>query len=540
MKTIIPITIIGLLLIAVFSMYISAERELGPAGFPLDDAWIHAQFARNMATGNGFSFNPGEPMAGSTGPLWSLMLVPVYWFTTNIVFAAKFLGITLHIAIMVLTYFLALNITGSKLNGCLSAAAVGFGCPFIQAALSGMETSLYVALGLAGLLAHVRFRREKGWKAFIPTVLFTLAALARPELLILVPLSLVDILLLSLFGKDQQFKFTEYIKFVLISLGIYILILLPYVIFNMKTVGLPVPNTFAAKVSTNVIRGLKMWINGEGSVVFFRCLLKHPLNNFLQCLELLVLESSFLAVCLFGGIIMEVKSALSGKRKNSSLMLTLTFIAYPLAMGMFAPRLGNSIVYSNGRYVALFLAIGFMFGMIGLVRGIQWLADYLIEINPQRFKNRTMIVTVLAILLILPVAGAQWFRHTLKAPLYAGMVDNINDMQVRIGKWLEESSPPDAVIATNDIGAIGYFGNRYVIDTIGLVTPQIIPYIKEYGPEEGVNKYIREKNPQYVALFPKWYPNLTRSRDLQKVWQVRLENNIICGDDTMIIFKPAW
>src|SRR5712691_5807589 len=51
------------------------ERRLaGVAGFPLDDSWIHLHFARNIAEGAGFSFNPGVPVAGSTAPLWTLLL----------------------------------------------------------------------------------------------------------------------------------------------------------------------------------------------------------------------------------------------------------------------------------------------------------------------------------------------------------------------------------------------------------------------------------------------------------------------------------
>ena len=39
---------------------------LSKGGVPLDDAWIHFQFARNLARGDGLSFNPGQPTSGST------------------------------------------------------------------------------------------------------------------------------------------------------------------------------------------------------------------------------------------------------------------------------------------------------------------------------------------------------------------------------------------------------------------------------------------------------------------------------------------
>ena len=35
-------------------------------GLPLDDAWIHATIARNVAMGHGWSFNPDVATGGST------------------------------------------------------------------------------------------------------------------------------------------------------------------------------------------------------------------------------------------------------------------------------------------------------------------------------------------------------------------------------------------------------------------------------------------------------------------------------------------
>ena len=42
--------------------------------FTTDDAFIHFQFARNLANGRGFSYNSDEPTYGDTSPLWVFML----------------------------------------------------------------------------------------------------------------------------------------------------------------------------------------------------------------------------------------------------------------------------------------------------------------------------------------------------------------------------------------------------------------------------------------------------------------------------------
>ena len=54
---------------------------------------------------------------------------------------------------------------------------------------------------------------------------------------------------------------------------------------------------------------------------------------------------------------------------------------------------------------------------------------------------------------------------------YAAEVKNINDLQVHTGHWIAEHTSPDARVATNDIGAIGYFSRRYILDTEGLSRP---------------------------------------------------------------------
>ncbi|HSE93995.1 MAG TPA: hypothetical protein VLF19_11870, partial [Methylomirabilota bacterium] len=57
------------------ALFLASERRIaGAAGFPLDDSWIHLHFARNLAEGAGFSYNPGVPVAGSTAPLWTVLL----------------------------------------------------------------------------------------------------------------------------------------------------------------------------------------------------------------------------------------------------------------------------------------------------------------------------------------------------------------------------------------------------------------------------------------------------------------------------------
>src|SRR5581483_2869393 len=60
---------------AALALFIHAERRIaGHWGLPLDDSWIHLRLAANLAAGRGFGINPGEPLAASTAPLWTVAL----------------------------------------------------------------------------------------------------------------------------------------------------------------------------------------------------------------------------------------------------------------------------------------------------------------------------------------------------------------------------------------------------------------------------------------------------------------------------------
>ena len=60
----------------------------GP-GFPLDDAWMHLVYARALAAGEGLAFNPGQPEAGVTAPLWTVLAALVEWVSTRVFGAVR-------------------------------------------------------------------------------------------------------------------------------------------------------------------------------------------------------------------------------------------------------------------------------------------------------------------------------------------------------------------------------------------------------------------------------------------------------------------
>ena len=75
-------------------LYLASELYVfGRLALPLDDSWIHLQFARNLAAGEGLAYQPGRWVAGSTAPLWTALLAIGYVLPVGPLAWAKALGV---------------------------------------------------------------------------------------------------------------------------------------------------------------------------------------------------------------------------------------------------------------------------------------------------------------------------------------------------------------------------------------------------------------------------------------------------------------
>ena len=129
-------------------------------GFPLDDAWIHLQFAKNIGHGLGFSYNPGIQVAGSTAPLWTLVLAIPAVLRLDPIVSAKVIGLLLTIVAALLAGEVARWLSGSRVAGLYTALVLALSPRMTWGSLSGMEVGLYTALE-SGLLAYLRALEER-------------------------------------------------------------------------------------------------------------------------------------------------------------------------------------------------------------------------------------------------------------------------------------------------------------------------------------------------------------------------------------------
>ena len=112
-------------------------------------------------------------------------------------------------------------------------------------------------------------------------------------------------------------------------------------------------------------------------------------------------------------------------------------------------------------------------------------------------------------------------------------------MQVHLGRWVERNLPREARLGLNDVGAIAYFSRREVMDLMGLVTPEIIPYRR--GGEAGVLRFLERQCPDYLIIFPAWFPGLSAMADRFKpIYRVKLDQTRVAGADTMVVYETVW
>jgi arabinofuranosyltransferase len=124
---------------------------------------------------------------------------------------------------------------------------------------------------------------------------------------------------------------------------------------------------------------------------------------------------------------------------------------------------------------------------------------------------------------------------------YARNVEDIDRIHVALGYWVRDNTAPDAVVALNDIGAIGYISEREVVDLAGLVTPEITPALRAPGQTQQLVDFLAQRDVAYVVIFPNWFPGLASRGDvLEEVHRVTLEDRSITGGETMVVYRANW
>lgn len=460
-----PLIVIALLSA---SAYLALAASRGVIGFPLDDAWIHQVYARNLATRGEFAFFPGQPSAGSTSPLWAILLSLGYLSHIDFRAGAYILGALFLGASAIIAARLTESIFPQLSRGSLLMAGfLLFEWHLAWGAVSGMEIPLFIFLSL--LLLERFYARAH---AFLLGLVAALLTLTRPEGIVLAALVGAGIVMGSIEPRTPRGKQREEHRnffsvrmigvlaairpglFYLVGFGILIT---PYLVFNLATSGAILPNTFYAK-------------NAEYAVLIER------VPFLMRWLQLLFVPWLGAQILLLPGFIFAI-AKLVMKREWRVLIPFSWLVLLPTLYALRLPA-----VYQHGRYEMPVIPFIALYGVCG--------SAMLYERIRNRIVRTTWALSTAAML------AAFWF---LGANAYATDVAIIDCEMVQTARWVTANVPADATVAAHDIGALGYFYERPFIDLAGLVTPEVIPFIRDEGR---LRDYLFSRHATFAIFFP--------------------------------------
>lgn len=441
-----------------------ASRSVYRIGFPLDDAWIHQTYARNLALRGEFAFLPGVPSAGSTSPLWTLLLVPGQWLGGA--------GVYLWTYLLGFACLVAAALTGERLFRLITpgmdgkfpvAALVLVGeWHLVWAAASGMETALYCAAILLALFLAWKADLPAFWLGFLLGVIVWI----RPDGITL--LGPVGMLLLV-----QKNAWKERLRRLVALAGGLIIPLAAYLGFNYALSGSVWPSTFYAKQAEYAA----LWQSGL-------------LERFFR---LAALPLVGVGILLLPGFVYQLW-IIGRKREWKPAALALWWLGYT---GIYAWRL--PVTYQHGRYLIPAMPVFFLLGLSGSVALYQAL----------KFAGRWKRRLKFAGLSLVGLVSLAFLVSGVQA--YAADVAIIESEMVDTARWLQVHTGPEDLLAVHDIGAVGYFSQRRIIDLAGLASPEVIPFIRD---ESELRRYLDSRGVAYLVTFPDWYGELAAGKDI--------------------------
>jgi hypothetical protein len=403
---------------------------------------------RNLVSGVGFVYNPGERVLSTTTPLYVLVLAALSPLPLDLPHLSNLIGCICLACGGLLLWDLARSWNAPLVGWAGLALYPGF--PLLASTL-GSEVPLYLALCLAAIAGYARRRYS------LAAIFTALATLARPDGVLLALLLAAHYLI----WVRKPFPWR--------SMAWYAAITLPWFTFAWVYFGSPLPVTLAAKQYQGAMLISQRFAAGLLTTV----------NPFLR-------RPYFWLEIFLAGVGL-VFSFWVGRRW---LLLwawaALYFTGYSL-LGV------SRYFWYYAPLVPVFIAaIG-----LGLAAIHTWFAS--------SGRMSASVVNLLAGLALLLLFLGQSQVSWRQAPL----ADLRYPVFRSVGEWLAANTPPDSSVGALEIGVIGYYAGRPVVDFAGLVQPEVAPQLWGSASYENAARWAMERyRPAFLVLREKLFPGL--------------------------------
>jgi len=463
-------------------LYLTLALLLSTDGYPLDDAWIHLDYAASLTERLTFGHTPGGWENGATAPLWSILIAIPLGLGIPAGLAAKIVGFA-SLGLLLIAVYRVANRLGGLLAAAVTTLIIVFD-PWVGIlTASGMEP---IGAMTASLFLIDGLLRRRSLQAGIA---LAAAGLLRPELSLLVPLSAAS---LALAGRETHER-REPMR----RVRQWSRLLLPpllagggWMVYGMAVTGSPLPNSF--------------WIKTTSHVDLPR--------------QIEALDALFLSGPLYSGILVVGLAALGLVRLGTTRprYLPILFLP-PVTLILFylfrLPLGGNYGFLSPGSaenvYFARYplLVIPWLALWIGLGSGSIF---RFVVMAPARFLTRTGATAVgigcMALLAVSTIPSWQADRASL-AEAYRANCAEIDEVEIGMARWIETDLPFDAVVGVSDAGALRFFTDCRIIDLVGLNTHEM------FRTDDPV-RWLEQQRLSHLVIWPHWHRRLRGDRRL--------------------------
>lgn len=417
-----------------------------------DDPFVTYRYAENLATGAGFVYNPDERVLSTTAPLYALLLAVGRFLGAGLPTLSNIIGIAALAAGAWLIYRICRHFGWDSAGVVAGLLYATF--PLLWLSM-GFEVPFYLALVLAAYALH--FEGRTVWAA----VLLGAATLTRADGVI--P---TGVILLHATYQQRRLPWKPG--------AAYALTLAPLIGFLTAYFGSPVPVTLAAKNAQTVL-GVTGFYAGtkfaQGALILAKAwFAQTPLYLLLACF------------CVLGLIV-------SVWRTRWALLLAAWAALYGLGYHLLG-------VAPYHWYYAPFVPAG----MVTAGLGVEWLGR-----RARRPLLRAILVGVLGVALLLPqTASLLQMERVLHgdagpspdAPTYKVLPEVKTDVYRQVGEWLRANTAADADVGVTEVGVIGYYSQRRMIDFLGLLRPEVAQALRRNDVAWALFHY----QPDYLAL----------------------------------------
>ena len=414
-------------------------------GYLTDDTFIHLQYARHLAAGNGPVFNVGDRVYGCTSPLWMALIAIGIRLGLDGLLVAKAIGGIATLASVALFFQLARQTL--RAPALRAAAVVTWGAHAWMArwSLSGMETPLAVALVLAGLVA---FTSSAPWGARPARsgAAWALATLARPEAALLLVLWAIVVLA----DRNMMPRARRLVAALLPAA----LIEGSWLLFARAYYGTFLPQTLSAKAA-----------GGAG--------LEAEIENARRGVLIVGSTDGVLVALLVAALVL-------GARGRSARNSAARLLPWAWVIGVPALYLARGVPVLS-RYLLPVLPV------------LAWLAwrqaETWWDAGRDTVRTAARVAGLGGLVAALAVGQNVVTWAVAVQPQVTSFTRGMERSLIPLGRWLGAHAAPGALIATPDIGAIGYFSQRPVLDLGGLVTPRMLPLLERATFEDVLARF---------------------------------------------------